>query len=98
MQIDISLLISILAVALSAFFGIKNAKHTDVKEVELRAAENARLNVKLDGVLSNTAEIKDEIKRQRADITNLELRITRAEESTKSAHKRIDNLCGQAER
>jgi hypothetical protein len=59
---------------------------------ESKAAADARIEVKLDNIYTKVDDIQ---KRQFASETTLqqhEARITRAEESLKTAHKRIDNF------
>ena len=46
MTIEIALLISIVSVAFSIFFGIKNSRRADTKDIEERVKENTRINVK----------------------------------------------------
>ena len=43
MTIEIALLISIVSVAFSIFFGIKNSKRTDTKDIEERVKENTKI-------------------------------------------------------
>ena len=48
MKVDISLIISLISVAFAVFFGLKNNKRTDVKDIEERVKENTKINIKLD--------------------------------------------------
>ena len=92
MTIEIALLISIVSVAFSIFFGIKNSKRTDTKDIEERVKENTRINVKLDNITQATQEIKSEISSMREDIKSHNDRLIKLEESVKSAHHRIDGV------
>lgn len=92
MSIDLAILISIVSVCFSIFCGIKNNKRTDTKDIEERAKENARINLKLDSIVSNTKEIKDEVSEMRREINSHDGRIVKVEESVKSAHHRLDGL------
>ena len=65
MTIEIALLISLVSVAFSIFFGVKNSKRTDTKDIEERVKENTRINVKLDNITQTTQEIKSEISSMR---------------------------------
>lgn len=95
MQIEVALLISVLSVGFSILFGLKNTKRTDVKDIEARAKESANINAKLDVVINNVSEIKDEVRRDRMDIVTLDQRLTRIEEAHKSILLQIDKLEGE---
>lgn len=92
MSIDIALLISIVSVCFSVFFGLKNNKRSDTKDIEERVKENTRINMKLDNIASNTTEIKNEVSEMRKEINLHGDRIIKVEESVKSAHHRLDGL------
>lgn len=92
MEIEITILISIITVALSAYFGLKNNKRSDTKDIEERVKENTRINFKLDNIASTTQEIKTEISSMRNDIKNHNDRLITVEQSVKSAHHRLDTL------
>ncbi len=92
MSIEIALLISIVSVCFSVFFGLKNNKRSDTKDIEERVKENTRINMKLDSIASNTTEIKNEVSEMRREINSHGDRIIKVEESVKSAHHRLDGL------
>ena len=92
MKVDISLIISLISVAFAVFFGLKNNKRTDVKDIEERVKENTKINIKLDNIGQTTQDIKSEISSMRDDIKSHNDRIIKLEESCKSAHHRIDGL------
>lgn len=92
MTIEVALLISIVSVCFSVFFGIKNNKRTDVKDIEERVKENTRINTKLDSIGQDTREIKNEISSMRDDIKSHNDRIIKVEESCKQAHHRLDGI------
>ena len=92
MQIEIAVLISIVSVGFSVFFGLKNSKRTDTKDIEERVKENTRINMKLDAISNNTTEIKNEVTEMRKELNSHDNRIVKVEESTKQAHHRIDEL------
>lgn len=92
MKVDISLIISLISVAFAIFFGLKNSKRTDVKDIEERVKENTKINIKLDNIGQTTQDIKSEISSMRDDIKSHNDRIIKLEESCKSAHHRIDGL------
>lgn len=92
MSIEIALLISIVSVCFSVFFGLKNNKRSDTKDIEERVKDNTRINMKLDNIASNTTEIKNEVSEMRKEINSHRDRIVKVEESVKSAHHRLDGL------
>lgn len=92
MTIEIALLISIVSVVFSIFFGLKNSKRTDTKDLEERVKENTRINIKLDNIGQTTQEIKSEISSMREDIRSHNDRIIKLEESCKASHHRLDVL------
>lgn len=92
MSIEIALLISIVSVCFSVFFGLKNNKRSDTKDIEERVKDNTRINMKLDNIASNTTEIKNEVSEMRKEINSHGNRIIKVEESVKSAHHRLDGL------
>ena len=92
MTVEVALLVSIVSVVFSGFFGIKNSKRTDSKDIEGRGRDNTRINVKLDNITQTTQEIKSEIYSMREDIKSHNDRLIKVEESVKSAHHRINTL------
>lgn len=92
MTVEVALLVSIVSVCFSIFFGLKSSKHTDIKEIENRVAENTWVNVKLDEISRNTSEIKEEIRLQKKEVQSLAERMAGVEASSKQAHKRIDDM------
>lgn len=97
MKVDISLIISLISVAFAVFFGLKNNKRTDVKDIEERVKENTKINIKLDNIGQTTQDIKSEISSMRDDIKLHNDRIIKLEESCKSAHHRLDALAKRVE-
>lgn len=97
MKVDISLIISLISVAFAVFFGLKNNKRTDVKDIEERVKENTKINIKLDNIGQTTQDIKSEISSMRDDIKSHNDRIIKLEESCKSAHHRLDGLVKRVE-
>lgn len=92
MTIEVALLISMVSVAFSVYFGLKNSKRTDTKDIEERVKENTRINTKLDNITQTTQDIKSEISSMRDDIKSHNDRLIKVEESAKQAHHRIDGI------
>ena len=98
-SMPIAVIISIISVAFSVFFGLftlgfnlKNNKKSDNAELTERVKENTRINMKLDTISGNTADIKNEVIEMRKELNSHDNRIIKVEESVKSAHHRIDGL------
>lgn len=92
MTIEVALVVSFLSAAFSIYFGLKNTKHTDVEDIERRAADSAKTNAKLDSISSTVNDIKYDISATRKDVQNLNERVVSVDASCKSAHKRIDRI------
>ena len=61
MNIEIALLISVISVCFSVYFGLKNNKRTDTKDIEERVKDNTRINVKLDDIGQDGLSLIEEI-------------------------------------
>lgn len=92
MTIEVALLLSVVSVAFSIFFGLKNNRRSDTKEIEERVRENTKINMKLDNIALNTSDIKNELSAMKKDVSGHEERIIKVEDSAKSAHHRIDGI------
>lgn len=92
MSIEVTLLISVISVSCAVYFGLKNNKRADDKEIEQRATERAETNYKLDEIGRNVNDIKYDISETRKEVRELAERMASVEASTKQAHHRIDRL------
>lgn len=92
MTIEIALLISIISVSFSVFFGLKNSKRTDEKEIAERIARDTRTDMKLDEIGRDVREVKETVKNIQNDVKDHEGRITKLEASYKAEHKRLDEV------
>lgn len=91
----ISLIVSAVSVSFAIFFGLKNNKRTDTKDIEERVKENTKINFKLDTIMESTKEIKMEVSNLKEEMQMHNDRIIKVEESAKQGHKRIDALEGR---
>ena len=66
----------------------KNSKKDTEKEAEARASMNADLKY----IRSSVDDIKVENRVIQKDVGDLKIKVTEIEQSTKSAHKRLDDL------
>lgn len=92
MSIEVALLISIVSLSASIYFGLKNSKRGDRADIEAKAVETATINVKLDNIGNDVKDIKYDISGVKTDVKNLTERMVAVEQSTKSAHHRLDGL------
>lgn len=88
----IAIIISVVSVAFSIFFGLKNNKRSDTKDIEERVRQNTKINMKLDNISSLSEDIKSEIYQMKDKLDSHNGRIIKLEDSVKSAHHRIDTL------
>lgn len=65
------------------------------KEVKSDASESAVIKTKLDNINEGVQSIRIDIKANEKRVSELSERVIRVEESSKQAHKRIDNLTVQ---
>jgi outer membrane murein-binding lipoprotein Lpp len=95
MNVQITVLVSIVSVAFAIYFGLKSNRRSDVKEIEERAANNAKVNMKLDIISNNVTDIKSDMSATRTEVKELSERVVAVEQSTKSAHHRLDDYIGK---
>ena len=88
----IGVCISAISVCAVIYFNSKNSKHTDEKEIRERIEEQTRVNLKLDEINRNTTDIKYDVSAVKKDVQAHGDRLIKVEESTKSAHHRIDSI------
>ena len=94
MTIEVALLISIVSVAFSVFFGLKNSKRSDENEISERIARDTRVDMKLDEISKDVKEVKETVRNIQNDIKDHEGRIVKLEASYKAEHKRLDEIFG----
>lgn len=91
-ELSTAIIISIVSVAFSAYFGLKNNRRTDTKDIEERVRENTKINMKLDAILDTINEMKNERAEMKKELADHDMRLTKVEASTSSAHHRIDGI------
>lgn len=87
-NVTIGVICSLLGAVVS-FFTITRYYKQDTKE---EATSNTRLADRLDYISNGVDNIRIDIKAQAQKIDTMAERLTRVEESTKSAHHRLDSL------
>ena len=91
-MIEITLLISIISVSFSVFFGLKNSRKTDEKDIAERIARDTRTDMKLDEIGKDVKEVKETVRNIQNDVKDHEGRIVKLEASYKAEHRRIDEI------
>lgn len=92
MTIEVALLISLVSVAFSVFFGLKNNRRTDEKDIADKIARDTRTDMKLDEISADVKEVKETVKNIQNDVKDHEGRIVKLEASYKAEHKRLDEV------
>ena len=89
------LILSILSAAgcfCGIFFGLKNSRRDDARQLKDDALSLARIEGKLDSANRGIEDMRVEVRTHGNQIADLSTRVARCEESCKSAHHRIDTL------
>lgn len=97
MTIEISILVGIVSVAFAIYFGLKSNRRNDVKDIEEKATRDATIMVKLDAISVDVKDIKEDMSNINKKVDEIDKRVVIVEQSTKSAHKRLDNIVGNRE-
>ena len=92
MTIELALLISIVSVSFSVFFGLKNNKRSDAKDIQERISRDTRTDMKLDEISKDVKEVKETVRNIQNDVKDHEGRIVKLEASYKAEHKRLDEI------
>lgn len=92
MTIEVALLISIISVSFSIFFGLKNNKRSDVEDIKSRVERDTKTDAKLDEIGRDVKEVKDTVRNIQNDVKDHEGRITKLEASYTRLHERIDKF------
>lgn len=92
MQIDVPILISFLSLCVAGAVGISGLRRNKATDDRKEASEMTTLIVKLENINNGVNEIKSDMRNMRNDIQDLRDRLIIVEQSTKSAHHRLDGL------
>ena len=87
---EFALVISLLSLIFLGYSTVRGNKRSDHTDVERRATETATINVKLDQIGGDVKDIKYDITAVKRDVQGLNERMIVVEQSTKSAHHRLD--------
>ena len=84
--------------AIAAFVGmllaLQNNKRSDKQDTVADAKAETRIETKLDTVQRGVESIQLDFKAQQRQLSDISDRVARVEESSKSAHHRIDEMKG----
>ena len=92
MTIEIALLVSIVSVCASVFFGLKNHKRADTKEVQQEAEDKAETKIMLRQISTDVSDMKGNMNSMRDSLRDLTGQVALVERSVKRAHERIDKI------
>lgn len=84
--------IGLICTIVGAVVGVLGVLNYMKKETSQNASCNTRMETKLDYIGKDVSDIKLDFRSQATKISFIEERVTRVEESAKSAHKRLDGI------
>ena len=97
MMVDVPILISVLGLFVSIMVFLTSNRRNKKTDDQREASEMTTLIVKLENIGNGVNEIKSDMRNMRNDIQDLRDRLIIVEQSTKSAHHRLDGLEGKKE-
>ena len=92
MTIEVAVVLSILSVSFSIYFGITSSRRNKAKDDKQDASQMTTVIVKLENISTGITEIKAELNNVKNDRKEDREKIIRLDESLKSAWKRIEEL------
>lgn len=93
MTIEISVLLGLASLALALYFGLATKRRNDRSDAQKEGADMTTVVVKLETISSGVNEIKSDLRNVRDDVNATRERLIVCEQSTKQAHKRLDEMC-----
>ncbi len=97
MQVDVTIIISFMSLLVAVVVGITNIRRNNATDDRQEASETTTLIVKLENINDGVNEIKSDMRNLRNDVQDLRDRLIMVEQSTKSAHRRLNTLEGISE-
>ena len=98
-MIEPAILVALASLIGTVVFGILTAVHNnggdvrkEIEKARLEAARGAKIETALQNIQSDTKELKEDLKVFRDAIADISNRLLTVEQSTKSAHHRIDEI------
>lgn len=92
MTVEVAFLISGVSVVFAIYSGLANLRRNKTTDDKNDASELTTVIVKLENIGTGITEIKSEMTNVKNDIKENRERIIKVEESSKQAHKRLDEL------
>lgn len=93
-MVEVPILISFLSLCIAGIVAITSIRKSNKNDDKKAASEMTTLIVKLENIGNGVNEIKSDMRNMREDIQDLRDRLIIVEQSTKSAHHRIDTMEG----
>lgn len=90
MNIEFNQILTFVSVVAAVYFAFKSNSRANNDEVSKKAQIDAILSQKLDSISDDTKEIRKEITDVKVKVNDLSERVVMVEQSTKSAHRRLD--------
>lgn len=90
MNIEFNQILTFVSVVAAVYFAFKSNSRAHNDEVSKKAQVDAILSQKLDSISDDTKEIRKEITDVKVKVNDLSERVVMVEQSTKSAHHRLD--------
>lgn len=91
----IPIAVSILSLIVSAIVGFSTIKSRNSSDTKQETTQLTTLIVKLENIGDGVNEIKSDMRNMKDDVRELRDRVIKVEESTKSAHRRLDDYIGE---
>jgi peptidoglycan hydrolase CwlO-like protein len=88
----VSIAVSIISVAFAIIVGVANMKRNRTTDDKKEATEITTMIVKLENIGNDTKDIKNELRNIRIEVGDLRERVTIAEQTAKSLHRRVDGF------
>ena len=92
MTIEVALLISLVSVIFGVYSGIRNLSRNTQKDSADEITQMTTVVVKLENISTGITEIKSDMRSVKTEVNDIRERLTIVEQSTKSAHKRLDDF------
>lgn len=92
MNIDITVLVGVIGTITGVVLGLLKARKDENKSIKEDTVQDTVVATKLDYISKGVDDIRLDIKAQDKRISEIVERLIKVEESTKSAHHRIDDL------
>ena len=92
MTIEIALIISAVSLGFGIYQGVSNLKRNDRQDNRAEATQITAVIVKLETIGEGVNEIKVDMRNIKNEINDIRERLTKVEESAKSAHHRLDGM------